>query len=189
MDINLILKNRNMTKYRLAKTSGVPHSTVQDICNGKTELHKCTAETVYKLAKALDISVESMIAGSVDYRPSFEHFKSTICHMVKDMGDLDFIIHILETDKIRSLYNKEWHAECLYLLAMLDYLSKENDLPICNEYNDLRRARLSKILYPLGVRTLSFFTRSDEPLQESLKQAIPEFLQYNIVESEIRNVV
>jgi len=108
--------------------------------------------------------------------------------MVNDMGDLDFLINILESDKIRKLYDKQWFPESLYLLAMVDYLSKENNFPLCNEYNDLRRARLSDIAYPLGVHTRCIASRSDIPKQESLKAAIPEFLRHNIVESEIRNV-
>ena len=47
-----------MTKYRLAVLSGVPHTTLNDICSGKTKLQKCSAETVYKLAKTLNVSME-----------------------------------------------------------------------------------------------------------------------------------
>lgn len=44
------------------------------------------------------------------------------------MGDIDFIINTLEKDTIRSLYKKRWYPESLYLLGMIDYLSKINDL-------------------------------------------------------------
>lgn len=47
-----------MTKYRLAVRAGVPHATLNDICSGKTKLEKCSAETVYKLAKVLGVSME-----------------------------------------------------------------------------------------------------------------------------------
>ena len=47
-----------MTKYRLAVQSGIPHATLSDICSGKTRLEKCSAETVYKLAKVLNVSME-----------------------------------------------------------------------------------------------------------------------------------
>ena len=53
-------KRRNMTKYRLAVEAGIPHATLNDICSGKTKLEKCSAETVYKLAKALDVSMEML---------------------------------------------------------------------------------------------------------------------------------
>lgn len=58
MIIDKLLKKRNMTKYRLAVESGIPHATLSDICSGKTKLEKCSAETVYKLAKVLGVSME-----------------------------------------------------------------------------------------------------------------------------------
>ena len=188
MCINTILKNKNMTKYKLAKKSGVPHTTVLDICSGKTKLSKCTAETVYKLSKALDVQMDMLIAGSVDYRPSFEYFKSTVCHMINDMGDLDFLTHILESDEIRKINNKQWYLESLYLLAMVDYLSKANNLPLCAEYNDIRSMRMQSLVYPLGIQTMCIASGSEQPKRACLDDALPEFLRHNIVESEIRNV-
>ena len=58
MSIEELLDKCNMTKYRLAVQSGIPHATLSDICSGKTRLEKCSAETVYKLAKVLNVSME-----------------------------------------------------------------------------------------------------------------------------------
>lgn len=58
MIIETLLAKKNMTKYRLAVESGIPHATLNDICSGKTKIEKCSAETVYKLSKALDVSME-----------------------------------------------------------------------------------------------------------------------------------
>ena len=58
MMIENLLKQRGMTKYRLAVEADIPHATVSEICSGKTKLEKCSAETVYKLAKALGVSME-----------------------------------------------------------------------------------------------------------------------------------
>ena len=60
MIIEDLLEKRNITKYRLAVQAGIPHTTLTDICSGKTRLEKCSAETVYKLAKALGVSMELM---------------------------------------------------------------------------------------------------------------------------------
>lgn len=61
MDINEILKRKGMTKYRLSKLSSVPHATLCELCNGKTSIEKCSAETLYKIAKALNVSMESLL--------------------------------------------------------------------------------------------------------------------------------
>jgi transcriptional regulator with XRE-family HTH domain len=189
MNLNELLKQRNMTKYKLSKASGIPFATVSDISTGKANIKNCSAETLYKLAQALGVSMEELVAESMEYRPSFEIFKSNVCHMVHDMGDMDFIIDTLETDKIRKLYQKRWYPEALYLLAMVDYLSRENDLPLCNEYNDLRAARLYEPIYPSSVVVMSIAAGSDQPKKDSYANAIPEFRRFNIVESEVRNVL
>jgi transcriptional regulator with XRE-family HTH domain len=189
MFIEELLALKGMTKYRLAKESGVPQTTVIDICSGKARIEKCSGATLYKLAKTLGVTIESLVADAVEYRSEFEIFKSNVCHDVKDSGDLDFMINTLESGRIRELYNRQWYAESLYLLAMVDYLSRENDIPLCAEYNDIRRAKLEKTIYPAGILALCAAFKNDEPKRESLREAIPEFLRHNIVEAEVRDVV
>ena len=104
------------------------------------------------------------------------------------MGDLNFIIDILEKDEIRKLYDKKWYPESLYMLAMLDYLSRENDLPLCNEYEDIRERKLTEIIYPSSVIAMSIAHHSEKYKKNSFINAIPEFKRFNIVENEVRNV-
>jgi transcriptional regulator with XRE-family HTH domain len=189
MTIQDILQEKNMSVYRLAKTSQIPYATVNDICNGKTRLEKCSAETVYRLAHALNVSMEELLAPCFIKRSSFENFKSTVCHRVKELGDINFIIDTLESQDIRTYYNRKWYPESLYLLAMLDYLSRENDVPICDDYDDLRRCRLEKPVYPAGILALSAAAQNDAAIKEAAKTAIPEFMRFNIVENEVRNVI
>ena len=86
------------------------------------------------------------------------------------------------------MYNRQWYRETLYLLAMVDYLSRLNNLPICTNYNDIRRQKLEKLYFPAGV-LVSYTATGDERIKdEALANAIPEFLRFNIVESEVRNV-
>lgn len=188
MNFNNLLIQNNITKYRLSKISGVPFATISDISTGKAKIEKCTAETLYKLAKSLDVTIEDLIVDSMEYRSSFETFKSNVCHMVHDMGDMDFIIETLESDKIRKLYQKQWYPESLYLLAMLDYLSRENNIPICSDYSDIRKFRLREPIYPSSIIAMSVASKSEQPKQDSFDRAIPEFKRFNIVESEVRNV-
>lgn len=189
MLINETMEQLGMTKYRLAKKSGVPYATIGDICSGKAQLQKCAAETIYKIAKALDISMESLLEDSLVKRSSFELFKSHICHRVKSLGDINFIIETLEQDDISRYYGKKWYPECLYLLAMLDYISRLNQVPLCTRYDELRKCRLQETLYPAGVKATAAVTKSESPKKEALIESIPEFMRFNIVESKVRNVV
>ena len=183
------MERKRITKYRLAKNSGIPYTTLNDICNGKTQLEKCSAETVYKLAVELGVPMETLLEPYMVKRVSFEVFKSNVCHRVKEQGDIAFLAEALERDPIRAYYERKWYPESLYLLAMVDYLSRVNGIPLCEEYNDLRKCRLKEMVYPASVMSLSAASGTQEAKEKSRQAAIPEFMRFNIVESEIRNVI
>lgn len=83
------------------------------------------------------MNVNELMEQKAVTRGSFELYKSSVCHRVKEMGDIDFIIDTLEQDDIRMYYQRGWYRECLYLLAMLDYISRMNSVPVCTKYDDL----------------------------------------------------
>lgn len=192
--LNDLLIQKNISCYRLAKDSGIAQTTIVDICSGKTNITKCSALTLYKIAKTLNVSMESLLENEIKakslelHRSSFDVYKSNICHLVKDKGDIDFIIDILENDKIRKIYNQKWYPEAFYLLAMVDYLSRENHIPICTNYNDIRSQKLNRVIYPTSVILSDVAMHTDRYKNDSLRNAIPEFIRFNIVENEVRNV-
>ena len=189
-----LLREKQLSVYQCAKESSVPYTTLLDIVKGKTRIEKCTAETIYKLAKTLNVAMEELLAESFKGNEStpdsrdFEIYKSNICHLVKDKGDIEFIIDTLKENKIRTYWERKWYRESFYLLAMVDYLSRENDLPLCNDYEDIRNCTLSEPLYPRDVILAAKLDASLDVKEQCLKEAIPEFMRFNIVESEIRNV-
>ena len=189
MTIQEALRRKNISIYRLSKDSGVPYATVNDIVNGKTQLENSSSETLYRLSKALGVSMEELLSPYLIKRTSFENFKSSICHRVKELGDIDFIVNTLESQEIREYFDRKWFPESLYLLAMLDYISRENDIPICDEYDDLRTCKLDVPIYPSSLRAMAKVSNSDEVLEEAYVTAIPEFKRFNIIENEVRNVI
>ena len=130
MIIREIMEKNGMTTYRLSKNSGIPYTTVNDICNNKVSLAKCNSETVYKLSKALNVSMEELLEPFIISRPDFELFKSNVCHSLK-----------VRNDEVNMYYKRCWYPECLYLLAMVDYISRLNDIPLCTNYNQIRRLK------------------------------------------------
>lgn len=188
MTIQNLMSKKNITKYRLSKRSGIPYTTLTDICSGKAQLEKCSAETIYKLSKELGVSMETLLAPCFEKRCSFELFKSNVCHRLKELGDVEFIIDTLEKDDIRHYYDRKWYPESLYLLAMLDYVSRENEIPICAEYSDLRSQKLADPVYPSSILAMAAVSHSAAK-EEAYRYAIPEFLRFNIIENEVRNVI
>nr|MDE5966865.1 helix-turn-helix domain-containing protein [Lachnospiraceae bacterium] len=90
MELTSLLREKQLSVYQCAKESSVPYTTLLDIVKGKTRIEKCTAETIYKLAKTLNVAMEELLAEcfreneeTPDSR-DFEIYKSNICHLVKD---------------------------------------------------------------------------------------------------------
>ena len=81
------------------------------------------------------------------------------------------------------------YEESLYLLAMLDYVSRVNHVPLCSEYSDIRSTKLDRVVYSSSVLMLCRMTKSEEPKVKARKEAIPEFMRFNIAEADVRNVV
>ena len=49
MNLQTMLSEKGLTMYKLSKASGVPKTTVIDICSGKSEIGACNARTVQRL--------------------------------------------------------------------------------------------------------------------------------------------
>ncbi len=187
-----LIQEKNLSIYRLSKNSGIPYATLNDIVNDKARLEKCKAETVYRLAKKeLDLSMEDLLAPYISKRCDFELFKSNVCHSLKDLGDIDFIVETLEKDEIREYYNRQWYREAFYLLAMLDYISRINNVPACEEYEDIRCKKTTVNHLPQkSILALSAVSKRRECKgTRQKKESIPEFMRFNIVENEVRNVL
>ena len=139
MIIEDLLAKRDMTKYRLAVQAGIPHATLNDICSGKTKLEKCSAETVYKLAKALGVSMELLTEGGIHQaarEQAYEH------------GLPDYLQHDLDAFK-DGLKSHSGLMDCLWgeLYGSIN-MAEISDGIITAEHADYLR---KKYLY--GART------------------------------------
>lgn len=186
--LEILLKEKNMSIYQCAKLSGIPYTTLSEVVRGITRIEKCSAETVYRLSKVLHVSMEELMVYSIETRTDFEIFRSNVCHFVKDNDELDFIVTTLQEDEISRYWNKKWYPEAFYLLAMVDYLSRVNEIPLCTKYDEIRTHSLKEPLYPRDVMLAAKLHPELDVRERCRREAIPEFLRFNIIESEVRNV-
>ncbi len=61
MTLQLLLDQKNMTKYHLLKISGVPKTTILDLCAGKSSIGKCSAKTIQQISVALGCTMEDIM--------------------------------------------------------------------------------------------------------------------------------
>ena len=104
MIIDDLLQKQGMTKYRLAMTAQIPHATLNDLCNGKTRLEKCSSETVYKIAKALNVPMELLMESAI---------RQTAREKAYEYGLPDYLQHDLDAYK-DGLKNHSSLLDCLW---------------------------------------------------------------------------
>ncbi|MBQ6813931.1 MAG: helix-turn-helix transcriptional regulator [Lachnospiraceae bacterium] len=185
-----LIEEYEISLYELSKKANVPYSTLSNIKLEKTDARKISSDTLYRLSKYLNISMEKLyLKMNAPKRMEFELFKSEARHELKRKGDTSYILYLLEEDIISIYWELDWQAESLYLLAMLDYLSKRHNTPICNKYDYYRTQKLANILYPKDILLMDKSNPDRNIKEEVLKICNPEFLKYNIVEVDLTDVV
>lgn len=75
MTIIELLSEKGLSRYSLSKKSGVPWATLSDICSGKTKLSRCSAQTLLKLSKALELSMEELLLFHSESDEAMDHGK------------------------------------------------------------------------------------------------------------------
>lgn len=122
-------------------------------------------------------------------KQEFENFKNEIAHDIKRKGDMPFVYDIVHSGIIRQFWNTHEYAKALYLLATIDYLSREHNSPLCGDYKDLRTQKLQIPLFPNGILMLDKLQPEYGWKEKAIREAIPEYIRHNIVEGDIKNVV
>lgn len=112
MNLNIVIKQSGMTKYKVAKLSGVPHATLNDLCSGKSHIEKCSAETLYRIAKALNVSMESLIESVIVEKEEMQQV-----HIAREQsyeyGLPEYLQHDLDAYK-EALKNGSHLLDCLW---------------------------------------------------------------------------
>ena len=112
MNLNIIIKQSGMTKYRVAKLSGVPHATLNDLCSGKSRIEKCSAETLYRIAKALNVSMESLVETVIIEKEEMQRVQ-IVRERSYEYGLPEYLQHDLDAYK-EALRNNSRLLDCFW---------------------------------------------------------------------------
>lgn len=61
MEWQTMLQQKGLSMYRLSQLSGVPKTTVIDICSGRSAIEKCSGKTIRQLSMALGCTMEALM--------------------------------------------------------------------------------------------------------------------------------
>ena len=191
--LKVLLNSKNMSVYKLEKTSHVSHATLNDLYNERTNVEKCSSSLVHDIAKALNMSMDKLYAilsyddlSLVTYNDSFDLFKSNVCHELSDLDYKMFLKKHLSNNSVEKYHKENKILESLYLLSMIDYLCLSHNIPLVKQYNDLREYKLDKLYVPKSIYLL--LKSKNTKLSELYNNSIKVFLEHNILESNILDV-
>ncbi len=174
MNIKVYLKEKDISIREMATITSIPYSTLNDIVNGKVNLEECQYKTLKKIAVFLKVNIDDLVYEKED----FQTFRNKLHHELKSQGDIPIILNILENRIIDYYLLHEDVLKAMYLLSLLDYLSKQNEIPLCQEYSDFRKQALKEPYYV-----------GDKLGKHRYENCIQEFVKHNIYEGDLYDAV
>ena len=174
MNFEKELKKRNISIRACSLQSGIPYATLYPIIKGQIDIGTCSYYTVSKLARFLGFRPDEIVYEKED----FQTFRNNLHHQIK-RNELELILEILEGDDVSAFLRHEDYLKAFYLVATADYLSKKNDIPLCDKFNNVRTLKLEHPYY-VGDSAL---------LRSSSEKCIDEFLKYNIFEGDLYDAI
>lgn len=58
--LNRLMQENKISMYKLSKLTGIPKTTINDICTGKTSIERCSAINIKKIAEVLGCRMEDL---------------------------------------------------------------------------------------------------------------------------------
>ena len=185
-----LLNSKNLSLYKLEKTSQLSHATLNDLFNEKTSVEKCSGALIHDIANSLGMSMDDLYSilsyenlSPLCFSESFDLFKSNVCHELKALGTKDFLKKHISNNSIFKYFDADAKIESLYLLSLIDYLCEENGLPLIKEYDAIRQYKLDKLYVSKSVYLL--LKSKTAKISSLYREAIPSFLNHNILEANV----
>jgi hypothetical protein len=137
-----------------------------------------------------DVRLNRVVNGTLSY----DIFRSEICHMYHFDGDSVFISKVMKTNLVMILWNKREYAKALYVLALIDYISWKNDVPLFDGYAHIRKCKLENILYPSEVILMDKIEHTHKNRDIAVATCKQDecgvfFFRHNIIERSIEDVI
>lgn len=191
--LKLLLNLNDVSLYRLEKDSHLSHATLNDLYNEKTNVEKCSSVLLHDIATSLKMSMDHLYSilsyddlSLISYNSSFDLFKSNVCHELKELDYKDFLKKHLNNKTVKKYFDNDNKLEALYILSLIDYLCLSHNLPLIKEYDEIRQYKMNKLYVSESIYLLLRTKRIK--LSSLYKEAIPSFMNHNIMEANIYDV-
>lgn len=182
-----LLESKKCTGYELAKNTAIPYSTINDLINGRTIIQNISLKHALAISDYLNVDIRDLNKLENDAPIEFRYFRNNLLSDLKRNDPVVFANKIIKDKEIDYYYKNNAKPYAYYLLALIDFIYRKNNLPIFDKrYNLLRQEKLNKPFF-VGSKIVSFET-IEEAENELRIQIIPEFRRFNIIEEDVFNV-
>lgn len=113
-----------------------------------------------------------------DRKEDFQTFRNDLHHRLRSVGDIGLLLEILEQRVIDYYMRQDDMLKAMYLLCLIDYISRAHDIPFCMEYSELRQKKLA-VPYYVG----------DLLPWKDYSGCIDEFVRHNIYEGDLYDAI
>ena len=187
MNFKDLLEKKNVSGYALAKSTGIPYTTINDLINGRTIIQNVSLKHALAISDFLNIDIRKLNNLGPAEQIDFRYFRNNLLGALKREKANEFVKKIISKKEIDYYYKNNAKEYAYYLLALIDYLCRISNKPVYNaRYNELRKERLKR---PFFVGSKLFKFDSIEEAENKLKiTVIPEFKKFNIIEEDVFNV-
>ena len=190
---------RDVTNYvgisfdRLVERTGIPASTLSDIMSGRSDLSRCQARTLQKLANGLELSIEDLLdleaftqdLPAPSIRPvhkliaphAFIFFRNSMLYFLDRLGEKGFIKFVMEKKVIEDAYSRDYYPEALYMIGLIDYLCDKNEMPRMTRYDIYRGETMNETIFAQSARINPMVDYSCS------HEVIPQIMKFNFIET------
>lgn len=187
MNFKELLKTKNISGYALAKNTGIPYATINDLINGKTVFQNVSLKHAIAISDYLKINIREL--SKLENKPQieFRYFRNNLLADLKRNDPMEFARKLINSKEIDYYYKNNAKECAYYILALIDYIFEMNKEKLYGKrYNNLRKEKLDRPFFG-GSKIINFKTIEEAEKTLNIK-VIPEFKKFNIIEEDIFNV-
>lgn len=127
--LNDILKSKNLTVYKASKESGISYTTLHDIVIEKTDIKKASAETLYRLASYLQMSMEALYTINDNHLETIfihNNGRNIIVETSKSRHQYLGPKNLISFSKINKVGGNVIYVECIFMDDETDFIVEED---------------------------------------------------------------
>lgn len=191
--LEYLFLSRQTTVYKAAKDLDIPYTAINRIVKGTTDLGKVSVQLLVNLSRYLTISMDELYneycTDKYINESQWGVFISNLQHRIKSDGDIGFIQFCITSHLAERCFLEHKYDKGLYVVATVDYLCRMLNLPLYDNYNEMRNYKLDKPKYPEDIESIQNVEIKERLKEKCRKECLPEFKRVNIMEKGVRHVV